>query len=155
MPPLLGLPKGPKTEKIQSRLKFSISLENVNPDLQNSTRRKGVWWVACLKFSISLENFKILKFFSLWALRELSLDCDRPFLRKEVGVAATVCNNPRNTVRQGYSYACLVIGGVFGRVTKMVTGSCIGSPTPFPPPVPQKTLTSLNEESRLLHFPFF
>ena len=26
-------PKGPKIERIQSRLKFSISLENFNPDL--------------------------------------------------------------------------------------------------------------------------
>ena len=30
----------------------------------------GGWWVARLKISISLENFKILKFFKIWALRE-------------------------------------------------------------------------------------
>ena len=33
---LRGFPKSPKIEKIQSRLKFSISLEIFNPDLQNS-----------------------------------------------------------------------------------------------------------------------
>ena len=37
--------------------KFSISLEIVNPDLQNSPQKLGVWWVARLKFSISLEMF--------------------------------------------------------------------------------------------------
>ena len=63
-------PKGPKIENFQSRLKFSISLENFNPDLQNFPQKIGPWWVARLKFSISLENFKILKFFNLWALRE-------------------------------------------------------------------------------------
>ena len=54
--------------KNQSRLKVSISLENFNPDLQNSPTKIGVWWVARLKFSISLEIFKILNFFNLWAL---------------------------------------------------------------------------------------
>ena len=71
------VPKGPKIEKFQSRLKFSIplemkisiSLEIFNPDLQNSPQKIGVWWAARLKFSISLENFKILIFFNLWALR--------------------------------------------------------------------------------------
>ena len=29
--------------------------------LQNSPHKIGVWWVARLKFSISLENFKFLK----------------------------------------------------------------------------------------------
>ena len=53
----------------QSRLKISRSLEIFNPDLQNSPQKIGVWWVARLKFSISLENFKILKFFKIWALR--------------------------------------------------------------------------------------
>ena len=57
--------KGPKIEKkksisieifnlawkFQSRLKFSIL------DLQNSPQKIGVWWVARLKFSISIENF--------------------------------------------------------------------------------------------------
>ena len=41
-----------------------------NPDLQNSPQKIGVWWVARLKISISLENFKILNFFNLWALRD-------------------------------------------------------------------------------------
>ena len=62
--------RAPEIEKNQSRLKFSISLEIFNPDLENSPRKIGVWWVARLKFSISLENFKILNFFNLWALRE-------------------------------------------------------------------------------------
>ena len=35
-------PKGPKIEKIQSRLKFSISLEIFNPDLQNSNKNRGL-----------------------------------------------------------------------------------------------------------------
>ena len=50
--------------KFQSRLKISI------PEAQNSPRKIGVWWVARLKFSISLEHFKILNFFNLWALRD-------------------------------------------------------------------------------------
>ena len=33
-----------------------------------------------MKFSISLENFKILKFFNLWALRELGPWSEFPFL---------------------------------------------------------------------------
>ena len=36
---------------------------------ENSPQKIGVWWVARLKVSISLENFKILNFFNLWALR--------------------------------------------------------------------------------------
>ena len=32
-------PKGPKIEENQSRLKFSISLEIFNPDLQNSHKK--------------------------------------------------------------------------------------------------------------------
>ena len=40
-----------------------------NPDLQNSPQKIGVWWVARLKISSSLENFKILNFFKIWALR--------------------------------------------------------------------------------------
>ena len=56
-------PKGPKIEKIQSRLKFSVSLETsisleiLNLDLQTSPQKIGVCWVARLKFSISIENF--------------------------------------------------------------------------------------------------
>ena len=53
----------------QSRLEISISLEIFNPDLQNSPQKIGVWWVARLKISSSLENFKILNFFRIWALR--------------------------------------------------------------------------------------
>ena len=124
---IIPYPKGPKIEKIQSRLKFSIELEIFNPDLtlilqslllwqksedapkkariflpaeplkslekrekthkkarktakrkkrvkrkkrgkkegqgKNSLQQIGVWWAARLKFSVSLENFKI---------------CDRP-----------------------------------------------------------------------------
>ena len=50
-------PEAQRLEKInldwnfQSRLKFSI------PDLQNSPQKIGVWWVARLKISISIENF--------------------------------------------------------------------------------------------------
>ena len=72
----LANPEGPKIEKIQSRLKLSISLENFNLDWTFQSRpsefptKIGVWWVARLKFSISLEIFKILNFFNLWALRE-------------------------------------------------------------------------------------
>ena len=69
-------PKGPNLEKIQDRLKFSISLENFNlawkfqswpPEFP--TKKIGVWWVARLKMSSLLENFKILKIFKIWALR--------------------------------------------------------------------------------------
>ena len=38
------------------RLKFSISLDIFGPDLENSPTKIWVWWVARLKFSISLEN---------------------------------------------------------------------------------------------------
>ena len=64
-------------KKNQSRLKFSISLENFNLDLKifnldlkNSPQKIGAWWVARLKFSISIENFKILNFFKIWAIRD-------------------------------------------------------------------------------------
>ena len=60
-------PKGPNLEKNQTRLKFSISLEMFNLDLQNSPQKIAFWWVARLKISISLENFKILKFFKIRA----------------------------------------------------------------------------------------
>ena len=75
----IPFPKGPNLEKIQDRLKFSILLENsrsleiFNPDLQNSPQKIGVWWVARLKISSSLEIFKILNFFNLWALRVLGM----------------------------------------------------------------------------------
>ena len=47
----------------QSRLKLSISTSWIPTKI-------WVWWVARLKISISLENFKILKFFKIWALRD-------------------------------------------------------------------------------------
>ena len=59
----LAIPKGPKIEKIQSRLKISISLEIFNLDWNFQSwpsdfpTKIGVWWVARLKFSISIENF--------------------------------------------------------------------------------------------------
>ena len=43
--------------KFQSRLKIPISIENFNPDLQNSPQKIGVCWVSRLKFSISIEIF--------------------------------------------------------------------------------------------------
>ena len=43
--------------EFQSRLKISISIENFNPDLQNSPQKIGVCWGSRLKFSISIENF--------------------------------------------------------------------------------------------------
>ena len=54
----------------QSRLKISISIDIFDLDLQNFPQKIGSWWVARLKESISLENFKILNIFNLWALRE-------------------------------------------------------------------------------------
>ena len=42
--------------KFQFRLKFSISIEIFNLDLQNSPQKMGVCWVARLKSSISIEN---------------------------------------------------------------------------------------------------
>ena len=73
---IVRIPKGPRIEKFQSRLKFSIPLEIFNLDWKFQSRpsefpteNRG-WWVARLKFSISLENFKILNFFNLWALRD-------------------------------------------------------------------------------------
>ena len=59
----LASPKGPNLEKIKSRLKCSISLENFNlawkfqsRPSEFPTKNRG-WWVARLKISISLENF--------------------------------------------------------------------------------------------------
>ena len=49
--PLAAILKGPKIETIQYRLKLPFNL-----DLQNSPPKKGPWWVARLKFSISLEH---------------------------------------------------------------------------------------------------
>ena len=53
-------------------------LKNFNLDWKFQSRpsefptKIGVWWVARLKCSISLEIFKILKIFNLWALRKVS-----------------------------------------------------------------------------------
>ena len=58
-------PQGPKDWKFQSWLKFSI-LTNRIPH-----KNRGLVGGA-LELSISLENFKILKFFNLWALREIA-----------------------------------------------------------------------------------
>ena len=44
----------------QSRLKFSIST------LRIPHKKLGGWWVARLKISISLENFKVLNFFKIF-----------------------------------------------------------------------------------------
>ena len=41
------------------KLKLSISLDIFYLDLQNSPQKIGPWWVACLKFSILLENFRV------------------------------------------------------------------------------------------------
>ena len=55
-----------------SRLKVSISLEIFNPGPSEFPTKIGVWWVARLKISSSLEIFKILNFFKIWALREVA-----------------------------------------------------------------------------------
>ena len=88
--PPVPFPEGPAIEKIQSRLiawniqsmrlKFSISLEMFDPDLDNSPHREP-YFQSRLKCSISIENFnlrlvawkfqsrsEILNFFNLWAL---------------------------------------------------------------------------------------
>ena len=51
------------------------------------------------------------RFFCDTPLLGLSLDCDRPFLGRSGGVAAMVCDDTGNAVRQGYCYTCLAIGG--------------------------------------------
>ena len=42
---------------------------NVQSQPSEFPTKKGPWWVARLKCSISLEHFKILIYFNLWALR--------------------------------------------------------------------------------------
>ena len=54
---LEAIPKGPKIEKNQSRLKISISIEIFNLGPSEFPTKIGVWWVARLKISISIENF--------------------------------------------------------------------------------------------------
>ena len=73
----LKFPKGPKIEKNSISIEFfsNLVLENVNLAWNIQSRpsefpsKIGVWWAARLKFSISLEYFKILNVFHLWALR--------------------------------------------------------------------------------------
>ena len=43
------------------------------------------------------------------------------FAERSGGVAAIVCDTTGNTVRQGYCYTCLAIGGYFGRVIQKTT----------------------------------
>ena len=53
---LVKIPEGPNLAK---EPKSAISLEIFNLDLENSPpppTKIGVWWVARLKFAISLEN---------------------------------------------------------------------------------------------------
>ena len=55
-------PKGPNLEKIQSRLKFSISLEIFNLDLQNSPQKIGVGGWLAWKFQSRLKISRSWKF---------------------------------------------------------------------------------------------
>ena len=71
--PLIGPPlKAQWLKTFQSRLKSSISLEIFQSWSSEFSTKKGVWWVARLKFSISLENFnprgRSWMFFNLWPL---------------------------------------------------------------------------------------
>ena len=55
---------------LQSRLKISILLEKFQSrPSELSTKKIRGWWVARLKISISLENFKILNVFKISALK--------------------------------------------------------------------------------------
>ena len=72
-------PKGPKIEKIQSRLKISISLENFNLDWtfqswpsEFPTKNRGLLGVEIEMFNLDWKfqsRRAILNFFNLWALR--------------------------------------------------------------------------------------
>ena len=74
-----------------------------------------ILYVYCFFFFPNSEA----KFSAIPPLLGLSLDCARPVsLERSGGVAAIVCDTTGNTVRQGYCYTCLAIGGYFGRVTK-------------------------------------
>ena len=86
--------------KFQSRLKFSISIEIFNPDLQKSPQKIGVCSVARLKFSISLENFKILSFLegqrhTNYSEPRFSTPCEMRFFPREKGKTAFSKKNPR------------------------------------------------------------
>ena len=65
---------------------------------------------------VSEASFSVM--LPLQQLEGLSLDCDGPFLRKEVGVAAIVCDTTENRVRQGSCDRCHAMGGCLSRVTK-------------------------------------
>ena len=53
-------------------------------------------------------------FLAIPPLLGLSSDCNRPFFtERSGGVAAIVCDATGNTVRQGYCYTCLAMGGLF------------------------------------------
>ena len=56
---LTSAPQSLRAQRLKNSISIekSISLENFNPDLQNSPQKIGVCWVARLKFSISLEDF--------------------------------------------------------------------------------------------------
>ena len=57
----------------------------------------------------------------------LPLDCGGPFFKERSG---GVCDTTGNTVRQGYCYTCLAIGGgFFGRVTKVMQPVRMVSPS--------------------------
>ena len=55
----------------------------------------GGWWVARLKISSSLENFKILKFFKIWALRGIAAFRRRRFSQKTAGCSQIFAENRR------------------------------------------------------------
>ena len=77
-------PKGPKIEKIQSRLKISISLENFNLDWKFQswpsefpTKNRGLLGVEIEIFNLDWKfqsRRAILNFFNLWALRAQGLE---------------------------------------------------------------------------------
>ena len=86
--------------------KNAISIEIFNPDRKFQSRLKNfswpsefptkieVWWAARLKCSISLENFKILNFFNLWALRA-------PFRAFWNSVRERWCSNRYEVLQEG------------------------------------------------------
>ena len=57
----IGFPEGPAIKNIQSRSKFSISIENFDLNVSNSPQNIGLRWVACSKMSFSLEIFNLSK----------------------------------------------------------------------------------------------
>ena len=86
------------------------------------------------------------KLFLRYPLKGLSLDCNRPFLKKEVGgVAAIVCDTTGNTVRQGYCYTCLAIGGGIS-IGSLRVLQCLKPP--FKPSARNKNAIILNRVPR-------